>query len=249
MQTSEGKTFVSLIAFSGLRPKTSSGITLRDLPELVIDGENTRFSKMPTTIKVKAQLSKNGRPYFTFLSTQGCEYLLEYLKTRIREGERLTLDSKVLTYSKLATTHNLSRKGFSKKIKRTFIKAGFNGRAYILRSYFDTALANSRMSEVYQQFLMGHSGNMEAIYVVNKKLPDYVVNEMRQQYTELAEPKLQTISLIAKNEVDKLKAEISKKDGELEAIKVRMQTLELSKPTLEALLKKVEQLENKLNKR
>ena len=46
-----GKSFVSLIGFAGLRPKTATGIILRDLPELIIEGENTRFSKMPTMIK------------------------------------------------------------------------------------------------------------------------------------------------------------------------------------------------------
>ena len=75
----------------------------------------------------------------------------------------------------------MSRTGFSRKIKRTFERAGYKGRPYILRSYFDTAILNSGLSFIYQQFFMGHAGTIEATYTVNKNLPQSQIDDMRQQ--------------------------------------------------------------------
>ncbi|MCW4008140.1 MAG: hypothetical protein NWF09_05580 [Candidatus Bathyarchaeota archaeon] len=40
---------------------------------------------------------KAGHQYFTFLGEEGCEYLKDYLESRLKEGEKLMPDSPVLT--------------------------------------------------------------------------------------------------------------------------------------------------------
>lgn len=82
-----GKTFISIIAFAGLRPNTAVNIKLKDLPDLTINETSIELNKKPAQIKIKSQFSKNKRPYFTFLSSEGCNYALEYLRSRIDEGE------------------------------------------------------------------------------------------------------------------------------------------------------------------
>jgi hypothetical protein len=60
------KTAIGLMAFAGLRPQSignhdgSDGLTLRDLPELKIEGRKVVFEKIPTMIIVRPALSKAG---------------------------------------------------------------------------------------------------------------------------------------------------------------------------------------------
>jgi hypothetical protein len=73
----------------------------------------------------------------------------------------------------------------------------------VFRVYFDTnlLLAESKgmISHAYQQFWMGHKGDIEAVYTVNKKkLPDEVVEDMRAKYAKVASELLETSSMKAK---------------------------------------------------
>ena len=67
---------------------------------------------------------------------------------------------------------------------------------------------------------MGHSGSIEAIYTVNKKLPEWQVEKMRDQYKENIDPNLQTINVVAKNKIDGLEAENKKLRIEIEQMKL-----------------------------
>jgi site-specific recombinase XerD len=118
-----GRACISLMAFAGLRPYTAVNLKLKDLPELKLENGEVNLSKIPTLIKVTSKYSKNRRAYFTFLTSEGCEYVLEYLRKRIRNGEKLTYASPLLTYSKKSKLHSFTRKGYSKLIKRTFLRA------------------------------------------------------------------------------------------------------------------------------
>jgi integrase len=210
------KSAISLMAFAGLRPTTASSIQLKDIPDLSIKGE-VKFTKVPAQIRIKSLFSKNSKSYFTFLSTEGCEYVAEYLRYRVKLGEILSPDSFVLTYGNKARLHSFSRTGFSRLIKRAFIRAGYPFRPYILRSYFATAIMNSQISSVVQAFLMGHSGSMESIYTVNKNLPQSQIEEFRHLFQIKVEPKLQTLSVVARNEIDQVKADYEKKIADLQA--------------------------------
>jgi site-specific recombinase XerD len=210
-----GKTAISLISFSGLRPSSAISIRLKDIPDLSMVNNDIKFEKTPAQIKVRSQYSKNSKPYFTFMSSEGCEFLQEYLRYRAKLGETLTGESTLLSYSQKSKLHSFSRKGFSKLIKRTFERSGYTGRPYVLRSYFDTGILNSGIQFVYQQFFMGHSGSMESIYTVNKNLPQSQIEEMRQLFKDKVEPKLESISAKSRSEVDNLKAQIEQLKEEL----------------------------------
>ncbi len=85
------KVSITLMAFAGLRPETlgsgTNGLKISDFPEIVIRGRKVEFSKTPTMIKVRRELSKTGRPYFTFLSDEGSGHLRRYLEDRAAHGE------------------------------------------------------------------------------------------------------------------------------------------------------------------
>ena len=50
-------------------------------------------------------------------------------------------------------------------------------------------------SHAYQQFWMGHSGDIEAAYTVNKhSLPEDLIEDMRKSYEKVANQLLQTRS-------------------------------------------------------
>ena len=66
-------------------------------------------------------------------------------------------------------------------------------------------------------FFMGHSGSIEAIYTVNKNLPEHQIEEMRQQFKDKVEPKLETISVRARSDIDQVKADYEKKIADLQA--------------------------------
>jgi len=72
-------------------------------------------------------------------------------------------------------------------IRDSIRKAGFPMRPYVLRSYFDTEmmLAESKglVLRDYRQFWMGHKGDIEHRYTLNKgRLPGEVVEDLREAY-------------------------------------------------------------------
>jgi len=186
---------ISLMAFSGLRPEVmgnfqgTDGLKIGDIPEL--DIEKLEFAKVPTKINVRSELSKNKLPYFTFLGNEGTKYLIDYLKERTREGERLNPDSSVIT-----PEPNMSRKSeankflmtklLSKRIKDSIIRSGYNWRPYLFRVYFgtnlDSAEAKGLISHPQRQFVMGHRSDIEETYT--KRNSEVKVDEIRESYSK-----------------------------------------------------------------
>jgi len=69
------------------------------------------------------------------------------------------------------------------------LKAGYSWRFYVLRAYFDTnmiiAESKGKISHPYLQFLMGHKGDIEASYSINKGiLPQDMIIDMRKCYKD-----------------------------------------------------------------
>jgi hypothetical protein len=54
------------------------------------------FEEIPTLIRIRMELSKSRHEYFAFLSQEDCEYLKEYLESRMRKGEKLTKESPII---------------------------------------------------------------------------------------------------------------------------------------------------------
>lgn len=194
------KVAISLMAFSGMRPRSISNdsgsdcLKLKDLPDLKIDGTQMTFDKIPVRILVRSVLNKGQKHgYFTFLSNEGVTYLREYLEHRLQEAETLTPNSPLLQYDR-----NVKRKHeyiptffIERYIRNTFRESGIDKRPYILRAYFATAMdiaeAKGKISHPWRQFFMGHVGDIEARYSTNKKLPDDVIEEMRTAYQNASE--------------------------------------------------------------
>lgn len=193
---------IALLTFAGLRPEVlgsyhgRDGLRLADLPELRYDNELRRvwFGPVPARVLVRDGLSKLGYAYETFLCRDGCDRLATYLLDRIREGEKLRPESPVIAgYGSRST---VSTKTICEDVKEAFKRSGFKWRVYILRRYFDSRLdlASPEMGvkEGWIKFWMGHKGDIEALYRLQKKLSDSQLREMRAAY-ERASALLQTI--------------------------------------------------------
>jgi hypothetical protein len=207
-----GRVACVLLAHSGCRIEAlgnytgTDGLRLRDLPEMGIEGETLVFNKTPPIVVVRRGLSKAGHQYFTFLSEEGCEYLKDYLESRLKEGEELTADSPILT-PKVAPKPFIRSTNIGDMIRAAIRKAGFQWRPYVLRSYFDTQLMLAESKGLvlrdYRQFWMGHKGDIENRYTTNKcKLPESVIEDMReayrrsQEYLQTTKPQTSKESLI-----------------------------------------------------
>ncbi len=199
---------ISLVAFSGLRLETlgdyygKDGLKVRDLPELQFT-ENVGFGNTPTVVRVRADLSKAGHQYFTFLAEEGCRIIAELLERRKQAGEKLTPETPVIGTSPFydmrgrfrrepEETRHIRTSKIGEHMREAIRACNFPWRPYIFRSYFDTALmlAESKriVSHAYQQFWMGHKGDIESRYTTRKqRLPEEVVEDMRGAYLRAEE--------------------------------------------------------------
>jgi hypothetical protein len=198
---------IALIGFSGVRPEVLGGyhgydgLRICELPELVIDNQLAKvtFKAIPTRVLVRDELSKNSFSYETVLCEEGCMRLEKYLVLRMKAGEKLGAQSAVVAES-LGSGGPLSTKTICQDVREAFRDAGFPWRPYILRRYFDTrmgqALAKPEMGLLgsWVSFWMGHGGDIEAIYRLQKKLPDSMMEQMRAAYQRASEM-LQTVNL------------------------------------------------------
>jgi hypothetical protein len=181
-----------LIAHCGLRTKTvgnyrgDEGLRIKDLPEIVVKGETVEFEKVPTMVIVRKELSKSRHQYFTFISEEGCEYLKNYLESRIRQGEIIEAESAVVT-PKQGMKSFITATNIGDVVRKSIRSAGFRWRPYVLRAYFDTQLMLAESKGLvlrdYRQFWMGHTGDIENRYTTNKcKIPESVIEDMREAY-------------------------------------------------------------------
>ena len=193
MGTLRSRASVSLIAFSGLRPEVlgnyegNDGLTIRDMEDF--DPESMTFTKVPAKINVRNPLSKTRLRYFTFLGSEGCKYLKDYLDARKASGETLNRDNPLLgpDPSNMQTYHGFLRTQLiGREIRKAVRAAEMNMRPYVLRAYFATALdiAESKglISHPWRQFIMGHKGDIEATYSTNKRLLPGTIEDMRNAY-------------------------------------------------------------------
>ncbi len=199
------RAIISMIAFAGIRPQVmgladrSDGLRLADLPDLKIDGENVSMSRTPAMVVVKQELSKTRNKYITFLTEEGCEYVLGYLQQRISRGEVLKPDSALIAVNfgrRLMGWRKLNPQS-GQFLVTNAISSSIRGviwpvikmRPYALRAYFDTQLllaeSHGCMPHAYRQFFMGHKGDMESKYTTNKgRLPDQMIDDMRRSFAQ-----------------------------------------------------------------
>jgi hypothetical protein len=193
-------TAISLIAKAGLRLETlgnhdgTDGLTMRDLPDLVIRQGFVTPLQTPLRIVVRRTLSKAGHQYMTFLTIGGTKRLVAYLNDRLARGEVLNAESPLLVPDYIYKTRRGRNTGkpflptarISQRIRET-LRPRFTWRPYVFRAYFDTQLliaeAKGKMPHDFRVFFMGHKGSIEAKYTTNKGiLPEDLLKEMRSSF-------------------------------------------------------------------
>lgn len=192
---------ISFMAFSGIRPQVlgdsegKDGLRLKDIPEIEIASDkggrlSVRAIKEVLLIKVRFNLSKKRFRYHTFLCPEGTRYLIEYLEDRIRSGETLNEESPILQFDQDTKKEHevLSTHYLTKAIRETVRGAGFEWRPYVFRAYFatgmDIAESKGLVSHSWRQHWMGHIGDIESKYSTNKKLPEDILERMRESYSK-----------------------------------------------------------------
>ena len=205
-----------IVAHSGLRLETlgnylgDDGLRIKDLPEMTVkDGEVT-FKQIPTLVVVRDELSKARHKYLSFLSEEGCDYLKQYLESRIQNGENLDPESDIIT-PKSADKKFIRTINIGDGIRKSLRKTNFQGRPYTLRSFFDTQLllaeSKGKMTPSYRAFFMGHVGDIESKYTTHKgKLSKQMIEDMRESYKR----SMAFLQTIHTEDEDKNKVEISK---------------------------------------
>lgn len=191
---------ISLIAKSGLRPQVlgnhdgTDGLTIEDIPDIVIQQGVARALRSPVRIMVRKSLSKNRNAYFTFLSSEGTKKLLAYLNYRLTAKEPLNADSAIIgvDHRHPHGRGNNKDKPFLETDRisymiRQALQPRFKIRPYAFRAYFDTQLLiaenRGKIAHDFRIFFMGHRGGIEGKYTTNKGiLPDDLIEEMRDAY-------------------------------------------------------------------
>ena len=187
---------MSLMAFSGVRPQVignhdgTDGLRVSDVEGLRADGDGkdaVLLERTPAMVTIRPQISKAGHRYFTFLTSQGCSYLLGYLRGRAAAGEKVGPDSPLICRKRREGGRGfITTKAVTFPI-RAAVRSVIRARPYVLRAYFDTQLlmaeSNGCMTHAYRQFFMGHTGDMEARYTTNKgRLTEQMIEDMRGSF-------------------------------------------------------------------
>jgi len=203
MADSKRRVACSLVAFAGLRLEVlgdylgNDGLQIRDFSEIVIEDNEVDFERIPTIILVRATLSKTRNQYFTFLCDEGCEYLKQYLESRLRRGEKLTPKSPIITPTRISLVgEHIRTLNIGDLMRKAIRNAGFQWRPYVLRRYFALRMMMAESEGLiirdWRVFWMGHKGDVENTYTVNKGLPENVIDKMREDYAKAAERHLVT---------------------------------------------------------
>ena len=181
---------ISLIAFLGFRFKVIADLRVKDFPEMRITNGEVIFEKIPTRIKVRKELSKNGKEYQTFLIDTGCMIVKNSLELRMKKGEQLNSESLLVPTECINTTVRQRAKAVSRRLNTVFAKVKYDSRPYSLKNFFATALLNSGLEQNWQTFFMGHTGPIQNTYSVRRQQPAEQIEEMRKTFKEKIEPHL-----------------------------------------------------------
>jgi hypothetical protein len=199
--TLRGRVIIGIMAFSGIRPESlgnyngTDGIVLKDIEGLEITDHGINFKIFPAMLKIRATLSKKGNACFTFIPEQAGKYIKDYFDLRIRNGEKLNMESPLIL-SDSRGSHSKENKFVStafllRDVRKAIRKAGFTFRPHVMRVYFasamDIAESKGLISHSWRAFFMGYKGDIEARYSTNKKLPPDVVEQMREAYKKMSE--------------------------------------------------------------
>ena len=213
------KVCCALMAFSGVRPGVignmygDDGLRVQDLPEMTVAGDGTvSFARTPAMVMVRRTLSKMGKQYITFLPEQGCGYIKQYIEWRVQVRKEKVEASSPLVTANPANPWHIGKfvrvTNIGDDVRHAIRAAGFKWRPYVLRRYFDTRMMGAEQEgqviKDYRVFWMGHIGDIEHVYTLNKgQLPEDLLDGMRQAYARASQKHLLTVvqASISKDEV------------------------------------------------
>ena len=116
-------------------------------------------------------------------------YLQNYLIERIRSGETISPQSSIITAAKLGFRgkQHITAVNVGDLMRNAIRNAGFTWRPYVLRAYFDSRLLLAQDERLiprdYRSFFMGHVGDIEHRYSLNKgRLSEDLIESMRSSY-------------------------------------------------------------------
>jgi integrase len=197
------KAACAIVAFTGARLEVLGnylgvdGLKIKDFPELALKDGVVEFNHIPTIMNVRKDLSKAGNPFITFLCEEGCEYLKQYLELRHQNMEKLSAESPIVTpLQRSLWGEHIRTVNIGDLIRKPIRQAGFKWRPYVLRRYFDTRMllaeSDGLLIRDYRVFWMGHKGDIEHTYTVNKGVSQDVIEKMREAYARASEKYLET---------------------------------------------------------
>ena len=253
------RAFFVMLSQSGLRPATLANLKLGDVEGIL--SENT---PIPCKIQVEQENTKGKfQGYFSFVGKESVDNLKDYLKTRPKTvtaedyvfamfGNEAPVSPGVLTHIFRRIVEKLRAKGvfdYKTKIKklkvedsahkvlRTTISRG-ELRLYNLRKFFRKYAGQAGAD--YVNFWMGHTSALG----VDLHYFSRDVELHRKVYAEKAMPFLR-LETRTPSETEKQIEELRRENAEL---KTKVDRIEASKSGVEALLKRVIDLEKKLGR-
>lgn len=167
---------ISLLSFCGLRPLLASHMLVKDIVDCEINNGRITFTELPARINVPRAYPGNKAKldFFVFLIEEGAEYVEAWLN----ECGHVKGTTKILGRAKRTIQY---------WVDDAFKSAGFDGKVYSLRSYYDNALA---LESYKRSFYMGHKGDLHTRYILRKKLSPETINELRTEFKTLVAPRL-----------------------------------------------------------
>jgi hypothetical protein len=205
---------IAIIALCGQRLEVlgthegEDGLVLGDFKDLIIfeqpDPEHpgqkmtdVRWEQKPARLVIRETLSKTRHEFFTFLGQEACEYVSKMLKLRIAAGERLTGQSPLITPKQAQRVAMLRNANPERRFIRTINIADMIRRPMkasrvmdgnppnIWRSYFQSHAEMSPLQKDWREFMVGHNGDISAVYALHKQLDLAKIEAMRKSFKSL----------------------------------------------------------------
>jgi hypothetical protein len=230
------KFLVSCTAYSAMRYDVLSdrdqqdGLRFGDLPEVhIIDGK-VHFDAIPTFVRVRWSLSKNGLAYGTFWCQETCSYFKDLTEARIRDGEDITPQSVVFPPKANCPSGFLGEGQMHTLVRKAMDAAGLTESApYTWKSYCIDGLSLAERDEggltkEQRLFIVGHECGFHADYALRKRdLTPESKEQMRRAYEEAAAKYLEAFP------------EVKKDDGRLFEYRILLKALNYTDEELAAL--------------
>jgi integrase len=182
--------------------------------------EQNKPAGFPVKVNIRGEISKNGEPRITFISTEAWESLLEWMKERDAYLKQ-AIGKTNKEYKKSENDDRLFPHGYTTAFKswhRCLKKAGYHDldpttgivkmHIHVLRAYFKNRMLSAGIQERIIEILLGHIGYVGGAY------DKFSIDELTAAYTK-AENHLCIFSTQSKDVTD-LNEKMQEKDKQIE---------------------------------